>query len=37
VEGFSNEEIAAKLGRAVPTVERKLARIRRLWEKEFTP
>ena len=37
VEGFSNEEIAAKLGRAVPTVERKLARIRRLWQKDFTP
>ena len=37
VEGFSNEEIAAKLGRAVPTVERKLARIRRLWQKELTP
>jgi DNA-directed RNA polymerase specialized sigma24 family protein len=37
VEGFTNEEIAAKLGRAVPTVERKLARIRRLWQKELTP
>jgi DNA-directed RNA polymerase specialized sigma24 family protein len=37
VEGFTNEEIAAKLGRAVPTVERKLARIRHLWEKELTP
>jgi DNA-directed RNA polymerase specialized sigma24 family protein len=37
VEGFTNEEIASKLGRAVPTVERKLARIRRLWEKELTP
>jgi DNA-directed RNA polymerase specialized sigma24 family protein len=37
MEGFANEEIAAKLGRAVPTVERKLARIRRLWEKELTP
>jgi DNA-directed RNA polymerase specialized sigma24 family protein len=37
VEGCTNEEIAAKLGRAVPTVERKLARIRRLWEKELTP
>ena len=32
VEGFTNEEIAAKLGRTVSTVERKLARIRRLWE-----
>ena len=37
VEGLTNEEIAAKLGRAVPTVERKLARIRRLWQKDFTP
>jgi DNA-directed RNA polymerase specialized sigma24 family protein len=37
VEGFTNEEIAAQLGRAVPTVERKLARIRRLWQKELTP
>jgi DNA-directed RNA polymerase specialized sigma24 family protein len=37
VEGFTNEEIGAKLGRAVATVERKLARIRRLWEKELTP
>jgi DNA-directed RNA polymerase specialized sigma24 family protein len=36
VEGFTNEEIAGKLGRAVATVERKLARIRRLWEKELT-
>lgn len=37
VEGFTNEEIGAKLGRAVATVERKLARIRHLWEKELTP
>jgi DNA-directed RNA polymerase specialized sigma24 family protein len=37
VEGFTNEEIAAQLGRAVSTVERKLARIRCLWEKELTP
>jgi DNA-directed RNA polymerase specialized sigma24 family protein len=37
VEGFTNEEIAANLGRAVPTVERKLSRIRRQWEKELTP
>jgi RNA polymerase sigma factor (sigma-70 family) len=37
LEGFSNEEIAAKLHRSVPTVERKLARIRRLWEKELGP
>jgi DNA-directed RNA polymerase specialized sigma24 family protein len=37
VEGFTNREIAAKLGRSVPAVERKLSRIRRLWEKELTP
>jgi DNA-directed RNA polymerase specialized sigma24 family protein len=37
VEGFTNEEIGAKLGRAVATVERKLARIHHLWEKELTP
>jgi DNA-directed RNA polymerase specialized sigma24 family protein len=37
LEGFTNEEIAATLGRAVATVERKLARIRRLWEKELIP
>lgn len=33
VEGFTNEEIAAKLGRALSTVERKLGRIRRLWRR----
>jgi DNA-directed RNA polymerase specialized sigma24 family protein len=37
VEGFTNEEIAAKQGCALSTVERKLARIRHLWEKELTP
>jgi DNA-directed RNA polymerase specialized sigma24 family protein len=37
VEGFTNEEMAVKLGRAIATVERKLSRIRRLWEKELTP
>jgi DNA-directed RNA polymerase specialized sigma24 family protein len=31
LEGYSNEEIAAKLGRSLPTVERKLRRIRELW------
>jgi DNA-directed RNA polymerase specialized sigma24 family protein len=34
MEGFTNEEIAAKIGRSVPTVERKLDRIRRTWAKE---
>jgi DNA-directed RNA polymerase specialized sigma24 family protein len=37
VEGFTNEEIAGQLGRSLATVERRLARIRRLWEKELTP
>jgi DNA-directed RNA polymerase specialized sigma24 family protein len=37
MEGFTNEEIAAKLGRSVPTVERKLARIRRCLLEEPKP
>jgi DNA-directed RNA polymerase specialized sigma24 family protein len=32
MEGFTNAEIAAKLGRSEQTVERRLARIRELWE-----
>ncbi len=32
MEGYTNEEIAGKLGRSVPTVERKLAAIRAIWE-----
>jgi DNA-directed RNA polymerase specialized sigma24 family protein len=39
LEGYTNEEIAAQLnggeGRAVSTVERKLARIRKIWAKEI--
>ncbi len=35
MEGFTNAEIAGKLGRSVPTVERKLARIRNMWQQEF--
>jgi DNA-directed RNA polymerase specialized sigma24 family protein len=34
MEGYTNEEIAAKMGRKVLTVTRKLNRIRRLWEQE---
>jgi DNA-directed RNA polymerase specialized sigma24 family protein len=34
MEGHTNEEIAAKLGRSVVTVERKLALIRNIWEAE---
>jgi DNA-directed RNA polymerase specialized sigma24 family protein len=33
MEGYSNAEIAAMLGRSVPTVERKLAAIRAIWNK----
>jgi IS30 family transposase len=32
LEGYSNAEIAAKLGRSDATVERKLKLIRELWE-----
>lgn len=35
LEGFTNEEIAGKIGRSVPTVERKLALIRKAWAKEI--
>jgi DNA-directed RNA polymerase specialized sigma24 family protein len=34
MEGYTNAEIAAKLGKSVPTVERKLARIRQAWERK---
>jgi DNA-directed RNA polymerase specialized sigma24 family protein len=35
MEGYTNAEIAAKLGRVVATVERKLQTIRKIWEKEM--
>jgi DNA-directed RNA polymerase specialized sigma24 family protein len=35
VEGYTNDEIAAKLGRSRPTVERKLRLIRATWEEEL--
>lgn len=35
LEGFTNEEIAVKIGRSVVTVERKLALIRKAWAKEL--
>lgn len=31
LDGYTNEEIAVQIGRSVPTVERKLARIRDRW------
>lgn len=35
LDGHTNEEIATKLDRSVPTVERKLARIREMWSLDF--
>jgi DNA-directed RNA polymerase specialized sigma24 family protein len=35
LEGFTNAEIAGKINRSIPTVERKLARIRTQWEREI--
>jgi hypothetical protein len=35
LEGYSNPEIAAKLGRVIGTVDRKLRVIRKIWEKEI--
>ncbi len=37
MEGYTNEELAAKLGRSRATVERKLGLIRGIWENELTP
>jgi DNA-directed RNA polymerase specialized sigma24 family protein len=37
MEGGTNEEIAAKLGRSVGTVERKLRLIRQLWREDGGP
>jgi DNA-directed RNA polymerase specialized sigma24 family protein len=34
MEGYTNAEIGAKLGRSVATVERKLAAIRTIWRRE---
>jgi DNA-directed RNA polymerase specialized sigma24 family protein len=35
LEGYTNEEIAAKLERALSTVEWKLRRIRKIWQREI--
>jgi DNA-directed RNA polymerase specialized sigma24 family protein len=32
LEGYTNDEIADRIGRSVPTIERKLRRIRALWQ-----
>jgi DNA-directed RNA polymerase specialized sigma24 family protein len=37
MEGYTNAEIAARLGCAAPTVERRLRLIRKSWEKEVAP
>jgi DNA-directed RNA polymerase specialized sigma24 family protein len=37
MEGYSNAEIAERLGRSLATVERKLQLIRKTWEKEARP
>jgi RNA polymerase sigma factor (sigma-70 family) len=37
MEGYTSEEIAAQLGCSLPTVERKLRRIRLTWQREITP
>lgn len=34
MEGYTNAEIAEKLGQSIPTVERKLKHIRELWQDE---
>jgi DNA-directed RNA polymerase specialized sigma24 family protein len=34
MEGYTNEEISARLGYAPATVERRLQLIRKLWQKE---
>jgi DNA-directed RNA polymerase specialized sigma24 family protein len=35
MEGYTNKEIAERKGLAVPTIERKLGRIRKIWGKEM--
>jgi DNA-directed RNA polymerase specialized sigma24 family protein len=37
MEGYTNEEIAGKLGRELRTVERRLRLIRKLWSQEDAP
>ncbi|MFM7738954.1 MAG: ECF-type sigma factor, partial [Planctomycetota bacterium] len=36
VEGFTNQEVAEKLGCSLATIERRLKMIRLIWEKEQT-
>ncbi|MFV1964564.1 MAG: ECF-type sigma factor [Pirellulaceae bacterium] len=37
LDGSTNEEIAAKIRRSIPTVERRLRLIRDVWREEFSP
>ena len=37
MEGYTNEQIAGKLGYALRSIKRKLRMIRDLWQKEFPP
>src|SRR5262249_33480359 len=37
MEGYTNEEIAGKLGYVVRSIKRKLKMIRKIWEKESEP
>ncbi len=37
MEGRTNAEIAGRLEISLPTIERKLQRIRRIWQKEKEP
>jgi DNA-directed RNA polymerase specialized sigma24 family protein len=37
LEGYTNQEIAGKLGCALRTVERTLRLIRRIWNQELAP
>jgi RNA polymerase sigma factor (sigma-70 family) len=35
LEGYSNDEIAERIGRSVPTVERRMRLVREIWRREF--
>ena len=37
LEGYTNAEIAERIGRSVPTVELRLRMIRAIWKKELPP
>jgi RNA polymerase sigma factor (sigma-70 family) len=36
MEGYTNEEISKRINRALPTVERDLKRVRKIWSKEMS-